>query len=110
MHVDHIDPDGADEPDNLCLACGNCNLSKARATAAPDPETGEIVALFNPRKQLWAEHFQWIAEGTRLIGRTSVGRATIERLKINQARVVDARAFWVRLGLHPPNESGDQDS
>lgn len=108
MHVDHIDPDGADELDNLCLACGNCNLSKARANDAPDPVTGQIVDLFNPRKQIWAEHFQWTAEGTQLIGQTPAGRATIEPLKINQTRVVDARVFWVRLGLHPPSERNAQ--
>ena len=30
MHVEHIDPNGGDDPENLCLACPTCNLSKAR--------------------------------------------------------------------------------
>jgi hypothetical protein len=102
MHVDHIDPDGDDTLENLCLACGNCNLSKARATSAPDPETGEVVLLFNPRTQIWSEHFEWTPDGTRLNGLTLIGRATIERLKINQDRVVDARVLWVFAGVHPP--------
>jgi hypothetical protein len=102
MQVDHIDPDGDDTLDNLCLACGNCNLSKARATSAPDPQTGAVVQLFNPRTQIWAEHFEWTPDGTRLNGLTPTGRATIERLKINQDRVVDARVLWVFAGVHPP--------
>lgn len=93
MHVDHIDPDGGDVLDNLCLACGNCNLSKARATSAVDPVTGQTVLLFNPRNQAWSTHFEWNGDGTRLNGLTSTGRATVERLKINQIRVVDARVL-----------------
>jgi hypothetical protein len=102
MHVDHIDPDGSDSLDNLCLACGNCNLSKAKATSAEDPDTGNCVPLFNPRAQIWSEHFEWTPDGTILRGLTPVGRATIERLKINQERVVMARFLWVFSGLHPP--------
>src|SRR5210317_1988985 len=59
MHVEHINPAGGDHPDNLCLACPNCNLSKAAATSAEDPNTGEGVPLFNPRLQIWGEHFEW---------------------------------------------------
>lgn len=85
MHVDHIDPSGGDVLDNLCLACGNCNLSKAHAISALDPATNDEVPLFNPRVQLWSEHFEWIHDSTIHNGRTSIGRATVERLKINQS-------------------------
>ena len=49
MHVEHIHPENGDDPENLCLSCPNCNLSKATATTAVDPETGQEVPLFNPR-------------------------------------------------------------
>jgi len=102
MHVEHIDPNGSDDPDNLCLACANCNLSKAQATTATDPDTNEVVQLFNPRQQVWLEHFRWIEGGLRLEGLTPVGRATIIRLKINMDRIVNARAVWIIAGAHPP--------
>lgn len=102
MHVDHINPDGGDALDNLCLACGNCNLSKARVISAMDSVTQTTVSIFDPRKQIWSEHFAWMPDGTVLYGLTPVGRATIDRLKINQERVVSARALWVFAGLHPP--------
>ena len=102
MHVDHIDPHGSDNPDNLCLSCPNCNQSKARAIVAIDPDTNETVTLFNPRTQTWSEHFTWIDGGRRLRGLTTVGRATIERLKINQDRVVIAWELWISAGNHPP--------
>lgn len=102
MHVDHIDPDGDDSLDNLCLSCANCNMSKGRVTSAVDPETGENTPLFNPRTQDWAEHFEWMPDGIVLRGRTPAGRATIGRLKINRDRMLGTRANWVFFGLHPP--------
>ncbi len=103
MHTEHIDPDGGDEPDNLCLACSSCNLIKGIATTGHDPETGETIPLFNPRQQVWGKHFEWIKDGIELRGLTPVGRATIQRLKLNQQRFRRARANWMRAGNHPPS-------
>ena len=102
MHVEHIDPHGDDAPENLCLACPSCNLSKATATAARDPATGATVPLFNPRTQRWQEHFMWIENARRVQGLTPTGRATVERLRMNQDRLVVARALWVKAHCHPP--------
>lgn len=102
MHVEHIDPQGSDDPENLCLSCPTCNLSKAMVTAAVDPLTGTIVPLFHPRRQRWEEHFLWIDQGQRVEGLTPTGRATVTWLRMNQDRVVVARALWVRAGCHPP--------
>jgi hypothetical protein len=102
MHIEHITPNGDNALDNLCLACANCNLSKGVATHMFDPLSEQYVALFNPRTQVWAEHFRWVERGARLEGVTPVGRATVERLKMNQDRVLAARARWVQAGWHPP--------
>lgn len=102
MHIEHIDPDGDDTPDNLCLSCSNCNLSKSDAKTAVDPETGESVPLFNPRQQEWKTHFVWANNGLVLQGLTPIGRAMVVRLKMNQDRVVVARRRWIQGGFHPP--------
>ena len=102
MHVEHIDPNGGDAPENLCLACPTCNLSKSRATSAPDPATGATVPLFNPRTQHWQDHFMWIDNARRVQGLTPIGRATVERLRMNQDRLVVARSLWVKANCHPP--------
>jgi hypothetical protein len=102
MHIEHVDPAAGDSPENLCLSCPNCNLSKAAATSAADPETGQIATLFNPRTQSWSEHFLWRENGVRLQGLTPTGRATIARLKMNQDRILIARVRWVESGYHPP--------
>ncbi len=102
MHIEHINPNGDDGLENLCLACSNCNLSKSIAIRAFDPVSQQIVMLFNPRQQRWGEHFRWAERGLRVEGITPIGRATIERLKMNQDRMAAARARWVQAGWHPP--------
>ena len=82
MHIEHIDPSGGDDSDNLCLACSSCNLSKSVATTALDFLTGTEVALFNPRIQYWQDHFEWIDNGLRILGKTPIGRA------INQPNMI----------------------
>jgi len=104
MHVEHIDPGGGESPDNLCLSCPNCNLSKAAATQAPDPATGQAQALFNPRRQRWADHFTWDATKTLVRGTSAIGRATVERFRMNSDRIIIARGIWVTAGEHPPGE------
>lgn len=101
LHVEHINPTGDDHPDNLCLACPNCNLSKATATSALDPETNQEVSLFNPRLHQWSEHFEWIEDFTQIRGLTSMGRATVLRLRMNRPRMILTRRRWVYAGLHP---------
>ncbi|MEO8612352.1 MAG: HNH endonuclease signature motif containing protein [Chloroflexota bacterium] len=104
MHVEHIDPHGNDDLDNLCLSCSSCNLSKGKATSALDPETKTLTPLFNPHQQNWQEHFDWIDEGLRLRGKTAIERAAIERLKMNVERIVRARGNWIEAGNHPPSK------
>lgn len=101
LHIEHIHPDGGETPDNLCLACPNCNLSKAAATTAVDPQTNTKVPLFNPREQRWTDHFSWRENFSHISGITPVGRATVLRLKMNRPRIVLARQRWVQAGLHP---------
>ena len=101
LHIEHINPSGSDHPDNLCLACPNCNLSKGVATKSVDPKTGEKVPLFNPRSQVWDQHFEWWDNYAVIRGITSVGRATVSRLKMNRPRIVLARQRWAQVGLHP---------
>jgi hypothetical protein len=107
MEIDHIIPQslgGPTEEDNLWLACSLCNDHKSDRIAALDALTGTIVRLFDPRHQVWREHFAWTAEGDRLIGLTPTGRATIAALHLNRSSLVKARQAWVSVGWHPPTE------
>lgn len=93
FHVDHIlarQHGGETHLSNLALACMHCNRRKGPNIAGSDPETAEIVRLFDPRRDIWTDHFEW--HGPDLIGRTSIGRVTIQVLAINEPDFRAARA------------------
>lgn len=107
MEIDHIIPEslgGSTREDNLWLACSLCNEHKGCRIAALDPQTGEMVRLFNPRYQVWLEHFSWSVSGDRIIGQTATGRATVVTLQLNRPSLVKARQAWVAVGWHPPDD------
>ena len=90
--IEHIIPrkhGGTDDEDNLAWACVRCNLGKSSNLSGIDSDSGEIVTLFNPRKQDWSEHFQY--QGARIVGLTPTGRATAAVLNMNEPDRVQLR-------------------
>lgn len=91
--IDHVIAEkhgGQTVEENLALSCAICNKYKGSDIASIDHETGAIVSLFNPRKDVWSEHFK-IENGT-FIGLTAKARATIRLLQINnQARIKERK-------------------
>src|SRR5437016_9194577 len=70
LEIEHITPraqGGDNDESNLWLSCPICNRYKGDQTTATDPETGQVVPLFNPRVQSWFEHFRWTADGLRIV-------------------------------------------
>jgi HNH endonuclease len=108
MEIEHLIPEalgGLTEEQNLWLACSLCNDHKSNRIAARDPLSGETVRLFDPRRQVWSEHFQWTETGDRILGLTATGRATVAALNLNRPSLVKARQLWVGVGWHPPREA-----
>jgi hypothetical protein len=54
----------------------------------------EVVALFNPRRQAWREHFVW--QGARLNVLTDAGRATVQLLQSNRIDAVAVRLLLIQ--------------
>jgi hypothetical protein len=109
LEIDHIIPvgrGGTSDEANLWLCCPLLyNKSKSDRTVATDPQTGEDVALFNPRNQRWHEHFAWSADGLRILGKTPAGRATVALLKLDSdPDAILVRSYWVEAGWHPPKD------
>jgi hypothetical protein len=103
--IEHIQPlarGGQDTIDNLAFACQGCNNRKYVSTTALDPATGKSVTLFQPRVDLWLEHFAWNEDCSVMIGLTPTGRATIAKLQLNRSGIVNLRKILFLLGLHPP--------
>lgn len=102
FEVEHIVPQsrgGETSEDNLALSCRSCNLYKSDHVSAVDEQTRQEVALFNPRQDVWREHFSLVTETGEIKGLTACGRATVARLRINNGAQVEARKTWLRLGL-----------
>jgi HNH endonuclease len=81
---------GRDDLSNLALACNHCNLRKGTNLTGIDPESGQIVPVFNPRKEVRFEHFE--LRGLIVFGLTPTGRATARVLGINTLDRLDLRA------------------
>lgn len=101
--IDHAVPasrGGPTELANLALSCPHCNGRKWAHTAATDPETAEIVPLFNPRLDRWEDHFRWSALDQNILeGLTARGRATLDLLQMNHPRMIDVRRLLAEVGL-----------
>jgi hypothetical protein len=109
FHIEHIvarQHAGSSGPDNLALACWNCNLKKGPNLSGIDPLTGLMVALFNPRKDKWDDHFSpmigaLIPSGVVICALTPVGRATVQVLGLNdEMRQMIRYELWTE-GLYP---------
>ena len=102
FHCDHIialQHGGRTALENLAFARCYCNRFKGPNLSGVDPLSGDVVRLFDPRRAVWEEHFQW--QGARLIGRTAVARATIQALRLNRTDALAVRALLIREGVHP---------
>jgi len=95
LQIEHIIPrkhGGSDDPDNLCLACIDCNLGKSSNLTGIEPATGDTtqpIQLFNPRTQSWHDHFE--RRGPYIFGKTNVGRTTASVLNMNEDDQVERR-------------------
>ena len=61
FHIEHIiakQHGGGEAEDNLALACHRCNLQEGPNLSGIDPDTGALVPLFHPHRDLWGEHLQ----------------------------------------------------
>lgn len=101
-HILALSKGGDHELQNLALSCPACNAHKYTKQAALDSLTRKVVPLFNPRTQIWAEHFVWDETRTQILGLTPTGRATVKCLKMNRVESVNLRLVLAAFGKHPP--------
>ena len=95
FQMDHIiarQHGGADDLDNLALACIHCNRHKGPNIAGIDPKTGELTRLFHPRTDEWNDHFSW--SGAEIRPLSPIGRVTVSVLYMN-----DPEVLWLRESL-----------
>jgi hypothetical protein len=99
LQIEHIiarQHGGGDEAANLALACDQCNLHKGPNLSGIDPESGQVVQLFDPRRHRWEEHF--LFRGAEIVGHTPAGRATARLLNMNSRVRVQLRTVLMLIG------------
>ena len=103
-HIDHVISEkhgGKTQEDNLAFACIYCNLHKGSDIASIVPETGELVPLFNPRKDRWGDHFHLAPDGITILPLTPVGEVTVRVLQFNESpRLLERKALQEK-GRYP---------
>ncbi len=107
FQIDHIiaqSHEGDDDETNLAWSCTPCNLSKGPNVGSIDFETGVFTRLFNPRLDIWQDHFGW--HGAVLIGTTLLGRATVKVLQVNRPKRIEARRILIELNCFHDNRDG----
>lgn len=103
FEVDHFIPlsiGGSREPENLVLACRACNAYKAFHQLGLI-ERVEVERLFNPRRDVWEDHYRFNSETFEIEDLTEIGRGTVNRLRMNSSVQIQARQLWVRFGIFP---------
>jgi hypothetical protein len=92
QHVDEVSHD----LDSLAWACSECNYHKGPNLVSIDPESKQQANLFNPRRDVWNDHFT-IVHG-RIVGLTPTGKATARLLNMNAPRIVRLRGELIDQG------------
>jgi hypothetical protein len=105
--VDHVIAEkhgGQTVAENLALSCTLCNKYKGSDIASVDPDTNNIVPLFNPRIHQWHQHFKW--NNGEFIALSPQGRVTIRLLRLNlRDRLLERQLLWQTGGLNLPHNS-----
>lgn len=100
FHVDHVISEkhgGPTEEHNLAFCCPFCNRAKGSDIAGRAGDA--LVRLFNPRIDVWSEHFAMDAD--RIAARSSMGAATVQLLGLNDPHRVALRRELMAAGLFP---------
>ena len=101
--VDHVRPEkhgGETVFENLALACVFHNRFKGSDVASIAAETGEVVRLFDPRTDRWADHFRPLEASLK--GVSSVGSVTVNLLRMNAEERLRERRLLLASGERWP--------
>ncbi len=103
--VDHVvsrKHGGLTEEDNLAYACALCNRNKGSDLGSLEPDTGELVRFYDPRRDRWTDHFRLAEDGVTIVPLTPVGRVTVRILGLNHNDRLLERTELREIGRYPP--------
>jgi hypothetical protein len=95
-HIISIKHGGDTHIDNLAYSCQICNLNKGTDIAPILDNSNTLIRLFNPRTDVWSEHFKIDFMG-EILPLSEVGKATIKLLDLNHPESIIERREQLRL-------------
>lgn len=99
--VDHIISEkhgGPTTEENLAYACVFCNRNKGSDVGSVT-ESNEFLGFYNPRKDIWPEHFQ--VNGPVIESKTPAGEITSRILSFNSIERLLEREELIRYDKYP---------
>ena len=103
VHIISLKHGGRSEWENLAFACAFCNRRKGSDVGTVSPATGHFLRLFNPRTDIWSEHFR--LAGARIDALTEMGAGTARILGFNDSDRLLERHSLVAVGRYPTLEA-----
>lgn len=97
-HVISLKHGGLTVPENLAYACFHCNRHKGTDLGSISLQTGKLVAFFNPRSDIWKQHFYMV--GARVEALTEIGELTSRILEFNHPERLAFRQLLVEVGRY----------
>ncbi len=100
--ADHILPrkhGGETVFENMAFSCWRCNRHKGSDVGSFDFEAdGVLVRFFNPRIDVWAEHFRLVNALVKPL--SPEARVTIKILRINDEERIEERTVLIENGIY----------
>jgi hypothetical protein len=107
FQIEHIISEkhgGGTISENLACSCVFCNRFKGSDIASISPTTGQLVRLYHPRLDRWADHFE--INGGLIVPITEVPEATARLLRFNDDDRVLERKLLQAAGRYPKSKLG----
>ena len=95
---------GPTDSNNLALACFSCNRRKGSDLGSLSG-AGELVRFFNPRRDVWKDHFRF--EGERIVPLTDIGLVTERLFGFNDPERLLERRHLLAAARLPPDDPED---
>ena len=85
--------------ENLAYCCPDCNAFKGSDLGTFSEDDAYLVRFFNPRKDIWDEHFE--LQNGSIYGITEIGTATEKIFKFNEIERLIYRKQLIEFELYP---------
>lgn len=102
-HIISVKHGGATTADNLAYSCIFCNIQKGSDLGSINWRTGELVRFFNPRRDLWKEHFR--LNEVVIQPQTGIGEVTVRIFDFNNNERIIERQALMAVGRFPPSSA-----